>query len=193
MYQIRSDQSLSCVRLFATPRIAARQASLSITNSQSSLRLMSIESAMPSSHLILCRPLLLLPPIPPSIRVFSNESTLCMRWPKYWSFSFSIIPSKEIPLHLFPFTHQWAFGLLPCLDYYISSAAVNTGMHVFFLIRVSSGYIPRSGIAGSNGDSILTFLSNLYTILCSGSTNLHSHQWCRRVPFLSTPSPALTI
>ena len=92
-----SVQSLSRVRLFVTPWIAACQASLSITNSQSSLRFMSIESAMPSGHLILCRPLLLLPPIPPSIRVFSNESTLCMRWPKYWSFSFSIIPSKEIP------------------------------------------------------------------------------------------------
>ena len=95
--QIRSDQSLDRVRLFATPWIAARQASLSITNSRSSLRLTSIESVMPSSHLIHCRPLLLLPPIPSSIRVFSNESTLCMRWPKYWSFSFSIIPSKEIP------------------------------------------------------------------------------------------------
>ena len=96
-HQIRSDQSLSRVRLFETPWIAARQASLSITNSQSSLRLTSIESVMPFSHLILCRPLLLLPPIPPSIRVFSNESTLCMRWPKYWSFSFSIIPSKQHP------------------------------------------------------------------------------------------------
>ena len=95
--QIRSDQLLSRVRLFATPRIAARQTSLSITNSRSSLRLTSIESVMPSSHLTLCRPLLLLPPIPPSIRVFSNESTLRMRWPKYWRFSFSIIPSKEIP------------------------------------------------------------------------------------------------
>ena len=94
--QIRSDQSLSHVWLFATPWIAACQASLSITNSRSSLRLTSIESVMPSSHLILCHPLLLLPPIPPSIRVFSNESTLRMRWPKYWSFSFSIIPSKEI-------------------------------------------------------------------------------------------------
>jgi len=92
-----SVQLLSCVRLFVTPWIAARQASLSITNSQSSLRLTSIESVMPSSHLILCRPLLLLPPIPPSIRVFANESVLRMRWPKYWSFSFSIIPSKEIP------------------------------------------------------------------------------------------------
>ena len=92
---IRSDQSLSCVWLFATPlEITARQASLSITNSRSSLRLTSIESVMPSSHLILCRPLLLLPPIPPSIRVFSNESTLRMRWPKYWSFSFSIMGNR---------------------------------------------------------------------------------------------------
>ena len=90
-----SVQSLSRVQLFATPWIAARQASLSITNSRSSLRLMSIKSVMPSSHLILCLPLLLLPTIPPGIRVFSNESTLWMRWPKYWSFSFSIIPSKK--------------------------------------------------------------------------------------------------
>ena len=95
--QFSSFQSLSRIRLFATPWIAARQASLSITNSRSSLKLTSIESVMSSSHLILCRPLLLLPPIPPSIRVFSNESTLCLRWPKYWSFSFSIIPSKEHP------------------------------------------------------------------------------------------------
>ena len=94
--QFSSVQSLSHVQLFAMPWIAACQASLSITNSWSSLRLMSIESVMPSSHLIFCHPLLLLPPIPPSITVFSNESTLCMRWPKYWSFSFSIIPSKEI-------------------------------------------------------------------------------------------------
>ena len=92
-----SAQSLSRVRLFATPSVTARQASLSITNSRSSLKLTSIESVMPSSHLILSHPLLLLPPIPPSIRVFSNESTLHMRWPKYWGFSFSIIPSKEHP------------------------------------------------------------------------------------------------
>ena len=86
VYQFSSVQSLSRVRLFATPWIAAHQASLSIINSWSSLKLTSIESVMPSSHLILCCPLLLLPPIPPSIRVFSNESTLGMRWPKYWSF-----------------------------------------------------------------------------------------------------------
>ena len=89
-----------------TPCITASQASLSITNSQSSLRFMSIESVMPSSHLILGRPLLLLPPIPPSIKVFSNESALHMRWPKYWSFSFSIIPSKEIP-GLISFRMDW--------------------------------------------------------------------------------------
>ena len=88
------------------PRIAALQASLSITNSRSSLRLTSIELVMPSSHLILCHPLLLLPPIPPSIRIFSNESTLRMRWPKYWGFSFSIIPSKEHP-GLISFRMDW--------------------------------------------------------------------------------------
>ena len=93
--QFSSAQLLSHVRLLANPWIAARQASLSITKSRSSLKLMSIELVMSSSHLILCRPLLLLPPISPSIRVFSNESTLHMRWPKYWNFSFSISPSNE--------------------------------------------------------------------------------------------------
>ena len=96
-YQLRSVQFFSHVCLFVTPWIAARQASLSITNSRSSPKLMSIESVMPSSHLILCCALLLLPPIPPSIRVFSNESTLRVRWPKYWSFSFSLSPSNEHP------------------------------------------------------------------------------------------------
>ena len=92
-----SVQLLSRVWLLATPWITARQASLSITNSQSLPKLMPTKSVMPSSHLILCRPLLLLPPIPPSIKVFSSESTLHMRWPKYWSFSFSISPSNEHP------------------------------------------------------------------------------------------------
>ena len=92
-FQFSSVQSLSHVRLFVTPWITAHQASLSITNSWSSLKLTSIESVMPSSHLILCRPLLLLPPISPSISVFSNESTLSMRWPKYWSFTLaSVLP-----------------------------------------------------------------------------------------------------
>ena len=96
-HPMSSVQSLSHVWLFVSPWIAIRQASLSITNSQSSLKLMSIKSVMPSNHFILCRPLLLLPPILPSIRVFSNESTLRMRWQKYWNFSFSISPSSEYP------------------------------------------------------------------------------------------------
>ena len=104
--QFSSVQSLSHVQLFATPWITACQASLSITNFWSLLKLMSIELVMPSSHLILCRPLLLLPPIPPSIRVFSNESTLRMRWPKYWSCSFSISPSNEHP-GLISFRMDW--------------------------------------------------------------------------------------
>ena len=104
--QIRSGQLLSHIRLFATPWITPCQSSLSFINSRSSLRLMSIESVMPSSHLILSCPLLLLPPIPPSIRVFSNESTLHMRWPKYWNFSFSIMPSKEYP-GLISFRMDW--------------------------------------------------------------------------------------
>ena len=94
-HQFSSVQSLSCVRLFATPWSVARQASLSIANSRSLLKLMSIESVMTSSHLILHHPLLLLPSIFPRIRVFSNESVLHIRWPKYWSFSFSISPSNE--------------------------------------------------------------------------------------------------
>ena len=105
-----SVQSLSHVWPFVTPWTAAHQASLSITNSQSLLKLMSIESVIPSNHLILCCPLLLLPSIFPSIRVFSNESVLCMRWPKYWSFSFSISPSNEYS-GLISFRTDW-FDLL---------------------------------------------------------------------------------
>ena len=104
--QFSSVQLLSRVWLFAIPWIAARQASMSITNSRSSPKPTSIELVMPSSHLILCRPLLLLPPISPSIRIFSNESTLHMRWPKYWSFSLSISPSNEHP-GLISFRMDW--------------------------------------------------------------------------------------
>ena len=104
--QFSSVQLLSRIRLFVTPWITAHQASLSISSSRSLLKLMPIESVMPSSHLILCRPLLLLPPIPPSIRVFSNESALRIRWPKYWSFSFNISPSSEHP-GLISFRMDW--------------------------------------------------------------------------------------
>ena len=120
----------------------ARQASLSITNSRSSLRFMSIKLVMPSSHLILCRPLLLLPPIPPSIRVFSNESTLGMRWPKYWSFSFSIIPSKEIP-GLISLRMDWldllaVQGTLKSLLQHHSSKASILRHSVFFIVQLTS-------------------------------------------------------
>ena len=119
--------------------------SLSTTNSQSSLRLASIESMMPSSHLILGRPLLLLPPIPPSIKVFSNESTLHMRWPKYWSFSFSIIPSKEIPW-LISFRMDWldllaVQGTLKSLLQYHSSKASILRRSAFFTVQLSHPYV----------------------------------------------------
>ena len=123
----------------------ARQASLSITNSQSSLKLTSIESVMPSSHLILCCPLLLLPPIPPSIRVFSNESTLCMRWPKYWTFSFSIIPSKEHP-GLISFRRDWldllaVQGTLKSLLQHHTSKASILLRSAFFTVQLSHPYM----------------------------------------------------
>ena len=141
----QSVQSLSRVRLFATPWITERQASLSITNSQSSVRLASIESVMPSSHLILCHPLLLLPPISPSIRVFSNESTLRMRWPKYWSFSFSISPSKEHPGLIF-FRMDWldllaVQGTLKSLLQHQSSKASILWCSAFFIVQLSHPYM----------------------------------------------------
>ena len=132
LYTKRVHQLLSRVQLFATPWIAARQASLSITNYWSSLRLTS-KSVMPSSHLIFSHPLLLLPPIPPSIKVFSNESTLCMRWPKYWSFSFSIIPSKEIPGLIF-----FRMDLLDLLAVQGTLKGLIVPKHQFFSAQLSS-------------------------------------------------------
>ena len=122
--------------------MAACQASLSITNSRSSLKLMSIESVMPSSHLILCHHLLLLPPIPPSIRVFSSESTLRMRWPKYWSFSFSISPSNEHP-GLISFRMDWldilaVQGTLKSLLQHHSSKASILRCSAFFTVQLTS-------------------------------------------------------
>ena len=160
-HQIRSDQSLSRVRLFETPWITAHQAFLSITNSRSSLRLKSIESVMPSSHLILCRPLLLLPPIPPSIRVFSNESTLRTRWPKYWSFSFNIIPSKEIP-GLISFRMDWldllaVQGTLKSLLQNHSSKASILRCSAIFTVQLSHPYMTTGKELQSNqADSQVT-------------------------------------
>ena len=145
--EFSSVQSLSRVQFFVTPWIAAHQASLSITNSHSSLKLTSIKSVMPSSHLILGHPLLLLTPIPPSIRVFSNESTLCMRWPKYWSFSFSIIPSEEIP-GLISFRMDWldllaVQGTLRSLLQQHSSNASIPQRSAFFTVQLSHPYIRK--------------------------------------------------
>ena len=134
IYIISSVQSLS-VQLFATPWITARQASLSITNSWSSLGVTSSKLVIPSSHLILCRPLFLLPRILPSIRVFSNESTLRMRWPKYWSFSFSIIPSNEHP-GLISFRMDW-LDLLAVQETQESSPKPQQ-KHQFFGAQLSS-------------------------------------------------------
>ena len=138
---INSVQSLSRVQLFATPWTVARKASLSITNSWSLLKLMSIESVMPSSHLILCRPLLLLLSIFPSIRVFSSESVLCIRWSNYWSFSFSISPSNEYS-GLISFTIDWfdlfaVRGTLKSLLQYHSSKASILWHSTFFLVQLS--------------------------------------------------------
>ena len=142
---VQSVQSLSRVWLFATPWIPARQAFLSITNSWSLLKLTSIELVMPSSHLILCRPLLLLPPVPPSIRVFSNESALRMRWPKYWSFSFSISSSNEHP-GLISFRMDWldllgVQGTLKSLLQHHSSKASIFLCSAFFTVQVSHPYM----------------------------------------------------
>ena len=139
--QFSSSQLLSRVWLFVTPWIAACQASLSITNSQSLLNLMSIELMMPSNHLILCRPLLLLPPTPPSIRVFSRESTLCMMWPKYWSFSFRISPSNEHPGQI-SFRMNWldllaVQGTLKSLRKHHSSKASIFQHSAFFTVQLS--------------------------------------------------------
>ena len=163
MIQFSSVQSLSRVRLFATPWIAAHQTSLSITSSQSSPKLVSIELVMPSSHLILCRPLLLLPLIPPSIRIFSNELVLCISWPKYWSFSFRISLSNE---HSEPisFRIDWLDlltiqGTLKNFLQHHSSKASILLHSAFFIVQLSHPYM-------TTGKTIAltrwTFFGNLF-------------------------------
>ena len=142
---ISSAQSLSCVQFFAAPWIAARQASVAITNSQSPPKPMSIESVMPSNYLILCCPLLLLPSIFPSIWVFSNKSALHIRWPKYWSFSFKISPSNEHP-GLISFRMDWldllaAQGTLKSLLQHHSSKASILRCSDFFIVQLSHPYM----------------------------------------------------
>ena len=170
-----SVQSLSRVQLFATPWTAARQASLSITNSWSLPKPMSIELVMPSNHLILCHPLLLLPSIFPSIRVFSNESALCIRWPKYWSSSFNISPSKEHP-GLISFRMDWldvlaVQGTLKSLLQHHSSKASILRHSAFFIVQLShpymttSRYIPKITEKGTQTDTCMPiFTVALFTI-----------------------------
>ena len=152
IYQFNSIESLSCVRFFVNPWTAACQASLSITNSQSLLELMSIELVMTSNHLIFCCPHLLLPSIFPSIRVFSNESVLCIRWPKYWSFSFSISPSNEYS-GLTSFRMDWldllaVQGILESLLQHHSSKASILWHSTFFIVQLSHPYMtPGKAIA----------------------------------------------
>ena len=156
--QFSSLQSLSCVWLFATPWTAVRQASLFITNSQSLLKLMSIQSEMPSNHLILCRPLLLLPSIFPSIRVFSNESILHVRWPKDWSFSFSISPSKEHPGLIFRM--DWldllvVLGTLKSLLQHHSSKASIFQCSAFFTAQLSHPYMTTGKTIALIGQTVV--------------------------------------
>ena len=181
--QIRSVAQ-SCPTL-CDPMIVARQASLSITNSRSSLRLTSIQSVMPSSHLILRHPLLLLPPIPSSIRVLSNESTLRTRWPKYWSFSFSIIPSKEIP-GLISFRMDWSDllavqGTLKSLLQHHSSKASILRRSAFFTVQLSH---PCMTTGKTIALTRWTFVSKVMSLLLNMLSRLditflhrHKNEW----------------
>ena len=177
-------QSLSRVRLFVTPQTAAHQASLSITNSWSLLKLMSIESVMPSNHLILCHPLLLPPSIFPSIRVFSNESVLRIRWPKYWSFSFSISPSNEYS-GLISFRMDWldllaVQGTLKSLLQHHSSKASILRLSVFFTVQLSHLYmttrktiaLTRRTFVGKVMSLLLNMLSRLVITFLPRSKHL---------------------
>ena len=165
---IQSAKSLSCVWLFVTPRTTARQASLSITNSQSLPKLTSIESVMPSSHLILCHPLLLPPSIFPSIRVFSNESAFHIRWPKYWSFSFNISPSNEYS-GLISFRMDWfdllaVQGTLKSLLQHHSSKASILPCSAFFIVQLSHPYKTTGKIIAL---TIRTFAGKVMSLLFS--------------------------
>ena len=194
--QIRSDQSLSRVQLFATPWIPARQASLSITKSRSSPRLRSIKSVMPSSHLILCHPLLLLPPIPPSIRVFSNESTLYIRWPKYWSFSFSIGPCNEyselISFRIDWFDHLAVQGTLKSLLQHHSSKESIFQHSAFFTVQLSHPYMTTGK---TTAFTTWTFVGKvmclLFNILSRLVIAFLSRSKCLLISWLQSPSAVI--
>ena len=191
-----ATSSVQSDRLFATPWTAARQASMFITNSQSSLKLMSIESVMPSSHLILCHPLLLLPPIPPSIGVFSNESTLHMRWPKYWSLSFSISPSKEHP-GLISFRMDWldllaVQGTLKNLLQHCSSKASILQLSAFFTVQLSHPYMTTGKtIALSRQIFVDKVMSLLLNMLSRLVITFLPRSKCLLISWLQSPSAVI--
>ena len=170
--KIHSVQSLSHVRLFVTPWITACQASLPITNSQTLLKLMSFKSVMPSSHLILCCPLLLLPPILPSIRVFSNESALRIRWPKYWNFSFSISPSNE-HAGLISFRMDWldllaVQGTLKSLLQHHSLKASILRHLAFFTVQHSHPYMTTGKTIALTRQTFVGKVNLCFLICCLG-------------------------
>ena len=187
-------QSLSRVQLFVIPWTAARQASLSITNSQSLLKLMSIDLVMPSNHLILCHPLLLLPSIFPSIKVFSNESVLCIRWPKYWSFSFSISPSNEYSV--ISFRMDWldllaVQGTLKSLLQHHSSKASILQHSVFFIVLLSH---PHTTTGKTIALTRLTFVgkvSLLFNMLSRLVITFLPRTKCLLISWLQSPSTVI--
>ena len=191
-----SVQLLSRVQLFATPWIAACQTSLSITNSWSLLKHMSIELVMPSSHLILCHPLLLLPPIHPSIRVFSNESTLHMRWPKYWSFSFSISPSNEHP-GLVSFRMDWldllaVQGTLKSLLQHHSSKASIFRHSAFFTIQLFHPYMTIGKTIALTRQTFLgKVMSLLFKMLSRLAITFLPRSKCLLTSWLQSPSAVI--
>ena len=195
-FQFSLVQSLSSVRLFATPWITARQTSLSITNSRSSLKLMPIESMMPSSHLMLCLPLLLLPPIPPSIWVFSNESTLRMRRPKYWNFSFSISPSNEHP-GLISFTMDWldllaVQGTLKSLLQHHSSKASILWHSAFLTVQRSHPYMTTGKtIALTRQTFVGKVMSLLFNMLSRLVITFLPRSKCLSIWWLQSPSAVI--
>ena len=191
-----SVQSLSRVQLFATPWTAARQASLSISNSWSLLKLMSIESVMPSNHLILCCPFHLLPSILPSIRVFSNESVVHIRWPKYWSFSFSISPSKGYS-GLISFRMDWlgllaVQGTLKSLLQHHSSKASILQCSAFFIVQLSHPYMtPGKTTALTRWTFVGKVMSLLFNMLSSLVITFLPRSKCLLISWLQSPSAVI--
>ena len=171
-FQFSTVQLFTCVWLFATPWTAAHQTSLSITNSQSLPKPMSVESEMPSNHLILCRPLLLLPSLPPRVRIFSNESVILTRRPKYWSFSFSISPSNEYS-GLISFRRDWldllaVQGTLKSLiQHHISKASI-LQCSVFFIVQLSHPYMTTGKIIALTRQTSVCQVTALLLICCLG-------------------------